>query len=509
MRFLIIFIMLLGFSLIHSQSMIDDIHKKPIETNWTEVDGYFKDKETGNVFKKIEQDPISIPGFYYPMNWDLSPSDTSKIITIKYGNRTGDMNSIIAFSDNEPEVLYTWITDGKNLYPFSEANPFFYAITDEQFFDQHDHTRIDGSYKWTVTAKNYINLNEQDSSKIIHIDELNLISMTKSVDNKLFIFPNENKNTDPFSRFNNNDTYEFFEFNSGNLDKFQQLDINESNWFKEIINDSVCFTMYKDTIVLYDYKNIERYSIHPTQGNENPIGTYWNEDRKTIDIAFGMNGDSTKIMSIHYPSKNLIKNENVVAPYLGRFVMNTGDGYTLSIGEGGFLYKHNLNIFKTDSLKADFSFKNTADYELEFSDESFGAVTAWLWDFGNGNTSTERHPIHNFASAETNEVQLIVTDEYGKKDSIIKQIKVTQKLEAQFDFGGFTGQAPFTVQFKNYSSDNAVRYIWNFGDGTYSYEMEPAHTYTIPGEYSISLTVFDENENFRMFVQQKRLVVTE
>jgi PKD repeat protein len=73
----------------------------------------------------------------------------------------------------------------------------------------------------------------------------------------------------------------------------------------------------------------------------------------------------------------------------------------------------------------------------------------------------------------------------------------------------FSGQAPFTVQFKNNSSDNAVRYIWNFGDGTYSYEMEPAHTYTIPGEYSVSLTAFDENEKYSIFVQPKKVIVSE
>jgi PKD repeat protein len=410
----------------------------------------------------------------------------------------------MTFSQSKLETIYKWVTTGRDLYAYTKANQYFYAITDNQFFDQHDHIRIDGSYRWRVTAKNYINLNEPDSNKVQNINEMNLFRMSKTDDSKLFVFPNENDSPLPFNRHNDHDTHDFFEFKNGGINKFQQLDINESSWFKEIINDSVCLTL-----VLFDFRNNSKYSKHPTEIDKKPIGTYWNEERKTIDVAFAREGDSCDIMSIHYPSKNVVKRERVVAPYLGRFVMNTGDGYTLSIGKDGLLYKHDLNIFASDSIYANFSFKNSADYELQFSDNSFGAITDWLWDFGDGNTSSERHPIHNFTSAGTKDVQLIVTDEYGNSDTISKQIEVTQKLKAEFDFGVFSGQAPFTVEFKNYSSDNAVRYIWNFGDGTYSYEMEPAHTYTIPGEYSISLTVFDENEKYSLYVQPKKVMVTE
>lgn len=34
---------------------------------------------------------------------------------------------------------------------------------------------------------------------------------------------------------------------------------------------------------------------------------------------------------------------------------------------------------------------------VAFQDESIGEVTSWKWDFGDGNSSTERHPIHTFA----------------------------------------------------------------------------------------------------------------
>lgn len=51
-----------------------------------------------------------------------------------------------------------------------------------------------------------------------------------------------------------------------------------------------------------------------------------------------------------------------------------------------------------------------------------------------------------------------------------------------------TGCSPMTVQFRNTSLYGEI-YIWDFGDGIYSNEENPAHTYFIPGNYHVKLTV--------------------
>ena len=51
-----------------------------------------------------------------------------------------------------------------------------------------------------------------------------------------------------------------------------------------------------------------------------------------------------------------------------------------------------------EPLVAEWSFK-MIDIErrvVAFSDESLGEVTSWLWDFDDGTTSTEQHPVHTF-----------------------------------------------------------------------------------------------------------------
>lgn len=49
------------------------------------------------------------------------------------------------------------------------------------------------------------------------------------------------------------------------------------------------------------------------------------------------------------------------------------------------------------------------------------------------------------------------------------------------------GTVPFTISFENKSGEDADHFFWDFGDGTTSTEENPEHTYTIAGNYSVTL----------------------
>jgi PKD repeat protein len=51
--------------------------------------------------------------------------------------------------------------------------------------------------------------------------------------------------------------------------------------------------------------------------------------------------------------------------------------------------------------------------EVEFSDESTGTITSWLWDFGDGYTSTEQSPSHTYYFAGDYTATLTVTGASG------------------------------------------------------------------------------------------------
>ena len=44
---------------------------------------------------------------------------------------------------------------------------------------------------------------------------------------------------------------------------------------------------------------------------------------------------------------------------------------------------------------------------VSFTDESYGDITEWLWDFGDGSTSTEQHTIHQYKNSGLNHVVIL------------------------------------------------------------------------------------------------------
>ncbi|MEZ6255162.1 MAG: PKD domain-containing protein [Patescibacteria group bacterium] len=70
---------------------------------------------------------------------------------------------------------------------------------------------------------------------------------------------------------------------------------------------------------------------------------------------------------------------------------------------------------------------------------------------------------------------------------------VTAVLPSQLPYLDFGvpykyGQAPYTVTFTNNSLGEFTSWKWDFGDGNYSTDEAPAHTYVVPGTYSVTLT---------------------
>jgi PKD repeat protein len=74
--------------------------------------------------------------------------------------------------------------------------------------------------------------------------------------------------------------------------------------------------------------------------------------------------------------------------------------------------------------------------------------------------------------------------------------KILSNLEVKFlapkpQFRAFpkSGKPSLSVTFQNFSSGDVVRYLWDFGDNTTSFEKSPSHTYSAEGIYTVSLNV--------------------
>ena len=237
----------------------------------------------------------------------------------------------------------------------------------------------------------------------------------------------------------------------------------------------------------------------------------------------------------------------------------------------------NSTLTKTDYIRVDMPLANfianvttgNNSMSVQFNDTSSNNPTSWLWNFGDGSTSTEQNPVHPYSKAGTYNVSLAVTNSYGT-DSEVKTDYInivdtipnvnasvpgglynsTQSVGlttddntatsyyylngngskyngpitigsnstlvyfaldnmgnlspmytqvytivplpvANFTSNVASGLDPLTVQFTDSSTGIVTGRAWDFnGDGIVDSTLEnPIWTYTVPGNYNVTLMV--------------------
>jgi PKD repeat protein len=141
--------------------------------------------------------------------------------------------------------------------------------------------------------------------------------------------------------------------------------------------------------------------------------------------------------------------------------------------------------------------------------DSDGTIVSYLWDFGDGETSTDQNPMHVYEQDGTYQVTLTVTDDDSAEDSDTTQAIVadTQPL-ASFSASPTSGITPLTVTFTDSSTsyDGIVSWLWDFGDGGTSSNKNPTHTYT-QGRYTVTLTITESDGDTDTLTKQEYIIV--
>jgi len=131
-----------------------------------------------------------------------------------------------------------------------------------------------------------------------------------------------------------------------------------------------------------------------------------------------------------------------------------------------------------------------APLTVQFTDRSSGVINTWNWTFGDGSTSTEQHPTHEYASAGDYTVSLRIANAWGENTTVkIDYVHVGALPVANFTANVTAGPAPFVVRFADTSTGNPSSWSWSFGDGATSTDQNPTHIYTTAGNYTVNLTV--------------------
>ncbi|NMB78277.1 MAG: PKD domain-containing protein, partial [Methanomicrobiales archaeon] len=128
---------------------------------------------------------------------------------------------------------------------------------------------------------------------------------------------------------------------------------------------------------------------------------------------------------------------------------------------------------------------------VQFTDRSTGYPKNWLWDFGDGTTSTVRSPLHTYTAAGNYTVTLTATNTQGSNNLTQNAyIRASTPVVPTATFTGnvTSGPTPLAVQFRDRSLGYPKNWSWDFGDGTTSTAQNPLHTYPAAGNYTVSLT---------------------
>jgi len=128
-----------------------------------------------------------------------------------------------------------------------------------------------------------------------------------------------------------------------------------------------------------------------------------------------------------------------------------------------------------------------AVFDASASHDADGAISAYHWDFGDGDKADGIHATHRYRKPGTYDARLTVDDGAGLANSVTSAtVKVTvNPPPAPAISGPAVACVGEKVAWK--AGSNGASYAWSFGDGGTASAADASHTYQKPGRYSLAL----------------------
>ena len=120
-------------------------------------------------------------------------------------------------------------------------------------------------------------------------------------------------------------------------------------------------------------------------------------------------------------------------------------------------------------------------------------INSYIWDFGDGNLSTQQSPAHTYGTSGTRTVTLAVTDTNGCQHAVTKPNIITVNQTQTINFSANnTGScsAPLTSNFTStVTPAGAYTYLWTTSNGLTSTQQHPQFIFNTSGKFSVTLKV--------------------
>ncbi|MDP6909569.1 MAG: PKD domain-containing protein, partial [Flavobacteriales bacterium] len=138
---------------------------------------------------------------------------------------------------------------------------------------------------------------------------------------------------------------------------------------------------------------------------------------------------------------------------------------------------------------------------IEFENLCTGNWDFIVWNFGDGSSSNNGEPDHVYNDPGIYQVCVVIESNDGCRSELCYEVSVETTPDPCNDFladylWSVNPSNSLGVQFENISPLPSDFYVWNFGDGNTSTEMEPYHEYASGGMYQVCL-VLETNDGCR------------
>ncbi len=306
----------------------------------------------------------------------------------------------------------------------------------------------------------------------------------------------------------------FMALNVGFMDK--ESERPASTYGGGTVNDLGCLDCGDHTGVsskvrgILDYWGAVNDTLIIESPNDTPVLIMHGENDATVPFVYGPPFGLSTLPNVYgaQPIKERCDNLGVVNTYItstGPLHMldgsNNGDwdpvpnsfwGDTLLPQTTQFIY--NLIKPNTQMVSLQNQLACTGDTVI-FEVTNDHALSYFVWDYDNSNIGLVSSNINNkmlelqFNVAGTYQIKVVEFNEIlCAGDTLVFDITIEETPTADFTYQ-INGM---DVNFTN-TSVNGVTYTWDFGDGTSSTDMNPTHTYSQIGNYTVNLIATSAN----------------
>lgn len=175
--------------------------------------------------------------------------------------------------------------------------------------------------------------------------------------------------------------------------------------------------------------------------------------------------------------------------FLVQLIITTDLGCIDSVSQ--WIVTHPVVVFDFEPL----TLAGCAPLTVDFVDNSYTTggigIISWLWDFGDGIQSFQTSPTHTYTQAGDYYVSLTVITAEGCSFTYQLTYPVTVYPQPVAGFTVNPGSASINnpeFEFTDASS-GAIGWYWDFGDGYSSNDINPIHSYSDTGVYTVSQIV--------------------